>query len=275
MERYSDCCKVFVVGRREDFRSGTGIWVQGRNWIVERRESDLLSNFSLEAKSIVDACKISGSLGGNVLIVTNSRGVLESLVNFKNNNPFVAFLKDFIIKNRGFRFQWDPGILESSVRTCILSKNAASKEYIGRDVVTVKDINRFCQDIQKGQRALEWERVKSDENKLRSLGVNFNFYNPFTVRREQVALTRLRTGHAFFTHGYLMEREMDSPSPCERCDGVLSIKHVLLECPDFESVRRDIAGAGELPELSKMLNHNNLSSLRKIFSFFEERNLRL
>ncbi|GAB0090557.1 hypothetical protein DMENIID0001_052940 [Sergentomyia squamirostris] len=152
MERYSDCCKVFVVGRREDFRSGTGIWVQGRNWIVERRESDLLSNFSLEAKSIVDACKISGSLGGNVLIVTNSRGVLESLVNFKNNNPFVAFLKDFIIKNRGFRFLWDPGILEGSVRTCILSKNAASKEYIGRDVVTVKDINRFCQDIQKGQR---------------------------------------------------------------------------------------------------------------------------
>ena len=54
-------------------------------------------------------------------------------------------------------------------------------------------------------------------------------------RREEVTLCRLRTGHTHGTHGYLLCGG-DSPV-CPRCDAELTVRHVLLDCPQLEGER--------------------------------------
>ena len=51
-------------------------------------------------------------------------------------------------------------------------------------------------------------------------------------RRGEVVINRLRAGHTFITHGYLMDpTRPDIPPLCEFCqDAVMSVQHVLLSC---------------------------------------------
>ena len=57
------------------------------------------------------------------------------------------------------------------------------------------------------------------------------------TRREQVILTRLRIGHSHITHSYLLTQQ---PQPiCHTCHTVLTIKHLLIECINHTTSRRD------------------------------------
>ena len=59
-------------------------------------------------------------------------------------------------------------------------------------------------------------------------------------RREEVTLCRLRIGHTYGTHGYLL-CGADRPS-CPRCRAPLTVKHVLLQCPLLERERINCFG---------------------------------
>ena len=52
-------------------------------------------------------------------------------------------------------------------------------------------------------------------------------------RREEILLNRLRSGHAYLSQGYLMEREGVNVSPISHyCNNVLkTVKHLLHVCP--------------------------------------------
>ena len=61
--------------------------------------------------------------------------------------------------------------------------------------------------------------------------------------REEVVINRLRLGHTLITHGYLFDYEdgFIRQPPCRWCEAeLLSIKHVLLDCPVLQNVREDI-----------------------------------
>ena len=55
-----------------------------------------------------------------------------------------------------------------------------------------------------------------------------------------------------FSHGYLMDKDSpDMASVCGKCyDAILTVKHVVLECP---IVRHERAVLGDNPTLEKML----------------------
>jgi len=56
-------------------------------------------------------------------------------------------------------------------------------------------------------------------------------------RREAVIINRLKTGHSRFTHSsYLLSGE-DQPT-CPSCDAPLTVKHILLDCPDLQNIRQ-------------------------------------
>ena len=65
----------------------------------------------------------------------------------------------------------------------------------------------------------------------------------FKVSREEVVINRLRLGITLITHGYLFDHEdgfIRKPT-CRWCEAeLLSIRHVLLDCPVLENVREDI-----------------------------------
>ena len=59
-------------------------------------------------------------------------------------------------------------------------------------------------------------------------------------RRSSIVLTRLRIGHSYLIHKYLMAGGEERQVPlCSTCRVELTIKHVLVQCPFYELKRRD------------------------------------
>ena len=55
------------------------------------------------------------------------------------------------------------------------------------------------------------------------------------TRKEEVVLTRLKIGHTFLTHSYLLKGER-APQ-CTPCHEPLTVKHILLSCNAFSETR--------------------------------------
>ena len=94
-----------------------------------------------------------------------------------------------------------------------------------------------------------WDSLEN--NKLKALKSNLAPWRSCfrKSRLEEVALCRLRLGHTYATHRYLLCRE-DRPR-CPRCAGPLSVRHVLVMCPHYEPERRRHFGqpSVSLPDL--------------------------
>ena len=71
--------------------------------------------------------------------------------------------------------------------------------------------------------------------------VKFNNWVFMNNRREEVVLSRLRTGHAA-TKVYLHRFGWSHESKCDNCDAEDTIKHLLLDCPKYIHDRNKLIG---------------------------------
>ncbi len=55
------------------------------------------------------------------------------------------------------------------------------------------------------------------------------------ARREEVILVRIRLGHRYLTHSYLLKRE-DEPE-CVGCACPLTVQHIMIDCVEFAYTR--------------------------------------
>ena len=67
------------------------------------------------------------------------------------------------------------------------------------------------------------------------------------TRKDEVIMCRSRLGHARLTHAYLFRNE--DPPECIYCACRLTVKDILIECPDFELSRQKYFNCNSLPEL--------------------------
>src|SRR3989441_7366721 len=56
-----------------------------------------------------------------------------------------------------------------------------------------------------------------------------------TNRRDEVVLHRARIGHTFLTHSYLLKKE--NSSDCSSCHCLLTVQHILIDCPNYQHIR--------------------------------------
>jgi hypothetical protein len=66
-------------------------------------------------------------------------------------------------------------------------------------------------------------------------------------RRDEILIHRLRVGHTYLTHSYLLRRE--TPPECDFCHVRLIVEHVLLSCSKYNPVRRKFYNVISLQEL--------------------------
>ena len=66
-------------------------------------------------------------------------------------------------------------------------------------------------------------------------------------RHDQRVFTRVRIGHTYTTHGFLLRRE--DPPMCLSCLEHLTVGHLLVGCPDYDVIRRRFYSVGSLREL--------------------------
>ncbi|GBN59312.1 hypothetical protein AVEN_272026-1, partial [Araneus ventricosus] len=71
------------------------------------------------------------------------------------------------------------------------------------------------------------------DNKLHEVKPIVTQWTSSFNRKYEVTLTRLRIGHSRLTHKYLLFGE--SPPVCSRCNVLLTIRHVLIDCSSFDS----------------------------------------
>ena len=90
--------------------------------------------------------------------------------------------------------------------------------------------SRFCLE--------EWQDIwnSAANNKLHAIypTVGKSIHNNLVSGRDAVIVNRLKIGHSRFTHSYLLSAE-DQPI-CTKCDTVLTVKHILLDCPELRDV---------------------------------------
>ena len=67
-------------------------------------------------------------------------------------------------------------------------------------------------------------------------------------RRLEIILSRLRIGHTFLTHKFLLES--GSPPVCGECNSTLSVEHILVQCTKYRNMRIKYGlHRKELPEI--------------------------
>ena len=101
--------------------------------------------------------------------------------------------------------------------------------------VPVGDIKAFLKTSLNQQWQDEWSQL-THYNKLRSIKDTVIPWNSNRkIRREEVALCRLRLGHTRLTHSYIFEK--NSPPMCSYCKKLNSVEHILTECTLYREAR--------------------------------------
>ena len=108
------------------------------------------------------------------------------------------------------------------------------------------------------ERGESWERSKKD---IKDWTSSHN-----KSRRIETVLARLRLGHTNITHVYLMQGQTEPPE-CTSCRVTITVKHLLLECRKYVTIRNKYF---RNPTLSDMLAESNDFS---IVLYLKEANL--
>ena len=86
------------------------------------------------------------------------------------------------------------------------------------------DRQRYINTFLRQKWQLEWDTAV--DNKLHSIQPTLGHWRGACrpVRREEAVLARVRIGHSYITHSYLLKKE-DQPQ-CVACNSPLTVKHI-------------------------------------------------
>jgi hypothetical protein len=124
-----------------------------------------------------------------------------------------------------------------------------------------QNINSFVQNIWQE----EWDFCT--DNKLHEIQTSVNkvFIYKNLTRREERTLCRLRTGHSYLTHSYLLKGE--NFPVCTQCGSRLTIKHILFDCLDFSLRRENYFKAEQYKDIFEKI------SIFEVFDFLKDINI--
>ncbi|GFO21744.1 ribonuclease hi [Plakobranchus ocellatus] len=72
---------------------------------------------------------------------------------------------------------------------------------------------------------------------LPSLGEDLHRGSEGASRKRETVMCRLRVGHTWLTQSYLLKHE-EQPFCYYACDSLYTVRHIFIECPDFQVTRR-------------------------------------
>ncbi|XP_025405911.1 uncharacterized protein LOC112680124 [Sipha flava] len=150
----------------------------------------------------------------------------------------------------------------------MMAKQATSDQTIEiLNLLSKNDLKREAKNIISNLWRKEWHFLR--DNKLREIKpITDRWINPSNITRQQeVILTRLRIGHSWHTHKHLMDKT-DS-EPCITCGSNISIKHILLECRQFNEERTK----HNIPSSIAVCLNNEPQNINSTLSFIRDTNL--
>ena len=107
-------------------------------------------------------------------------------------------------------------------------------------------------------------------NKLQAVRPTIGGHQPksFLSRRDEVVVNRLRIGHTRCTHSYLLTGA-DQPE-CTTCQCPLTVKHILVDCFNFNDTRNKHFFASSMEELFRTADVYNILDFTKEIDFYSK-----
>ncbi|GFO39486.1 LINE-1 retrotransposable element orf2 protein [Plakobranchus ocellatus] len=91
---------------------------------------------------------------------------------------------------------------------------------------------------------------------LPNLGEDLHRRGEGACRKLETAMCRLRVGHTWLTQSYLLKNE-DQPF-CYACNSLYTVRHILIECLDFQDTRRKYFSVTDLYRLFREVNPSRI-----------------
>ena len=187
---------------------------------------------------------VSNSQGRTFTIYSDSYSALLAIKQFNSNHPIVLKIQEWLFKlssrNKSVHFCWVPahvGIPGNELA------DQEAKEVIRREVtfhhIPSSDMKWVIRDhIHKKWQALWSCDLLPNNKKYKSIRKSVKHWTSSyqSCRRSEIILSRLRIGHTFYTHKFLLEGS--SAPECAQCDESLSVEHILVRCSKYSIERR-------------------------------------
>ena len=213
-------------------------------------------NLKTEGQSETALCYVEVGTEDLHLILTDSLSSLLALRSFNPRHPFVhdilSRLTSLDQAGKSVQFCWVPSHvgIAGNERADVAARRAASAPHTRRLPLPARDFYPAVGLFVHSQWQNSWDA--QSRNKLRELKSTLEPRQSSLreSRRHEVVLCRLRVGHTYGTHGYLLRGE-DRPM-CLACNVPITVAHVLLTCQRY--ARKRTSHLGRIPS-SAALKH--------------------
>ena len=266
LPKYDDYYKIYTDGSKCNEKAASAFHCRFRTRSF--RISNDASVFTAEAEAIKGALNfIRVSRRRKFVIFSDSKSILESIKLQDSNNSLVMntlqVLYELIEENKVVKFCWIPshvGIVGNEIadRAAKTALNFIAPVHFK---VPYTDKYHRVKEYVNSCWQQEWDN--NHNQKLYEIMPRASHFNVNSLKRkEQVIIHRIRIGHTRLTHSYLMEGK---PKPqCEFCAEELTVKHFMINCRRFTSIRSRFYNVTNMNELFGRI------SLRTIISYIKE-----
>jgi kelch-like protein 2/3 len=276
--KYPGYEKIFTDGSlREDAVGAAAISEKDSKTPLMLRLPDGSSVYTAELRAILLALKrIYQSQGKKFLVVSDSLSALQAIVTRKISHPFLGDIHDLhtqlILDGKVIQFIWAPSHM--GIRGNEMADQAA-KEALDQPMpdwpiqaVPHLDLRKKSLCYIKKLWKDRWAGCR--DNKLFQIkpSLDVPLSQAAKSRKEETILTRLRIGHTYITHGFLLRKE--DPPWCHACDTVFTVKHFMSECADLIDVRNKYFGTSSFQEIVLEIPCENVCNFLKEIGIFNQ-----
>ncbi|KAE9534168.1 hypothetical protein AGLY_008675 [Aphis glycines] len=208
---------------------------------IKHKLPTITNIFTAENYAILEAIKLANSLQtNNFLIISDSLSVLTALKNPWPRSEITQITQSELINTqKTFEFMWVPSHVgikgnEMADEAASLASNIPHNSTI--DKISSYDIFTSVKNKILLSWQHHWDSIPPN-NKLKHIKCSVKQWStpPDLNRRQNIAITRIRIGHTFLTHSFLISK--DQPPICNTCQARITIRHIFEVCPIHESTR--------------------------------------
>ncbi|WP_179116290.1 ribonuclease H family protein, partial [Solemya velum gill symbiont] len=258
-DRYPSHTPIYTDGSKDTNCAAAAAFFEGS--IFSSRLPDFSSIYSAELHAILLVLPhLFTSTSNDFILFSDSLSSLQALSHFNIKNPLILQIIELYhtlqSKGKSLIFCWIPG------HTGILGNEIADRaaklallDPIAITHVPYHDFRPLIQQYIHSFRQSEWALQVT--NKLHTTYPQLGA--PFPVikfRRDDVVICRLRLGHTWLTHSHLLSSA--NPPMCSSCKIPMSVAHILLLCPSFNTIRSNYYSVSTLTELFQSIHYQKI-----------------
>ena len=236
--------KIYTDGSKS--QNGVGCAVVYGNEIYEAKLPQFASVYTAEMTAIVQALEIvHNSRKKDFVIYSDSQSAIESLKTFNAIHPLIRKAHEWLFwissRKKAVCFCWIPSHvgLTGNEEADKYAKEAANS--------TLSQIRKVpLEDMKSPIKSYIWRKWQerwssshlANNKKYKKIRKTVEVW-PSSFQKErrvEIVLTRLRIGHTWLTHKYILEG--GSAPLCAGCDVALTVEHILVHCSTYHAQRR-------------------------------------